>query len=180
MKYKLLTLLTLAFLTISIPALAAASPGEHEHHRSDKHPVIDWSSYPADIQALKSELDQIRTEQKSLFHQMRSQSEVIKEARKTLTSDQRNTLKKPAKPLIEQMKTSRDAIHDMREKKHESWNSFHEHATKQQWSPAKKDLQTIIKQKRQILENQHTIVKLQKQLITLINPSHESHIHTEE
>jgi hypothetical protein len=178
MKYKLLSLLALALMTISTPAFASASPGELHH--PNKPPVIDWSAYPADIQALKSELDQIRAEQKGLFEQMRSQSDVIKEARKTLTSDQRNTLKKPAKQLIEQMKASRDAIHDLREKKHEAWDNFHEHATKQQWSPAKSDLQGIIKQKRQILEKQKTIVKLQKQLITLINPTHESHIHIEE
>jgi len=179
MKNKLLALAALAMLTISMPALAAAAPNEHHHH-SGKPPMIDWSSYPADIQALKTQLDQIRTEQKGLFVQMRSQNDQIKDARKTLTSEQRKTLKKPARQLIEQMKSSRDSIHDLRKQKHEAWDNFHKHASGQQWSSAKSDLQTIIKQKRQILEKQQNIVKLQKQLILLINPSHETHIHTVE
>ncbi|WP_239615918.1 hypothetical protein [Cohnella mopanensis] len=180
MKNKLVTMISLIVLTLSMPAFVAAAPHEHEHHHSGQPPVLDWSSYPADIQALKSQLDQIRTEQKGLFEQMRSQSAQIKDARKTLSSDQRNTLKKPAKMLIEQMKVTRDAIHELRKQKHEAWDSFHEHASGKQWSSAKEDLQKIIKQKQQILDKQQSIVKLQKQLIVLINPSHESHIHIED
>lgn len=126
---------------------------------------------PADIQALKTQLDQIKTEQKSLFQQMKSQNEQIKEAGKSLTKDKRNSLKKPAKQLIEKMKASKEAIREMRDLKRESWNSFHEHAEKKQWAAAKTDMETIVKQKRLIIEKQQNIVRLQKQLITLIGPT---------
>lgn len=175
MKNRLLTLLVVALLSISLPAFAAASPGEHHH--SDK-PALDWKSYPADIQALKVQLDDIRTQHHGLFEQIKSQHEQIRSARRALTSEQRNTFKGEAKQLIMKMKASRDEIHSLREKKHDAWNSFHEHADARQWSTAKSDLQLIIKQKQQILEKQQNILRLQKKLIVLISPSAPSPAHT--
>ncbi len=178
MKNRLLTFLTLALLTLAVPALIAAAPGEHSH--SGPKPVVDWKAYPADIQAQKMQLDKIRSEQKALFEQLKSQHDQIRAARKALTLDQRKTLTKPARMLIEQMKSSRDDIRTLRNQKREAWGSFHKHAEGKQWSSAKSDMETIIKQKQQILEKQKGILKLQKQLITLISPSHESHVHTME
>ncbi|WP_256759063.1 hypothetical protein [Cohnella sp. WQ 127256] len=178
MKNRILTLFALAMLMISMPALIGAAPGEHHH--SDKRPVIDWNSYPADIQALKIQLDNIKTEQKSLFEQMKAQHDQIRDARNALSSDQRNTLKDPAKQLILQMKTTRDEIHALRSQKHEAWDSFYDHSAKKQWSSAKSDLQTVINQKQQIIVKQKSIVKLQNQLITLIKPTTQMHIHSEE
>ncbi|MCD9022360.1 hypothetical protein [Cohnella silvisoli] len=181
MKNRLLTLLTLAVLMIAAPSLIAAAPAAApgEHHHSDQKPTVDWKSYPADIQALKVQLDKIRSEQKGLFETMKSQQEQIKSARKTLTSDQRHTLKKPAKMIIEKMRASRDDIHALRDQKHDTWQSFQAHAESKQWSSAKSDMQTIIQQKLQIVEKQQGLVKLQKQLLILINPAHESHILSE-
>ncbi|MFB9278310.1 hypothetical protein [Cohnella cellulosilytica] len=174
MRRFLYALLTLTALAVAVPTLASAHPGEpHRHERSDK-PSIDWSALPADIQALKTQLDQIRTEQKNLFRQMKSQNEQIREARKTLTTEKRNSLKKPAKQLIDKMRVSKEAIHDMRDRKRESWDSFREHSENKQWVDAKSDLEAIVKQKRQILQNQQNIVRLQKQLLTLISPSAQS------
>jgi predicted nucleic acid-binding Zn-ribbon protein len=177
MKNRLITLLTLALLAIAAQSLIAAAPGEHHH--SQQKPIVDWKSYPADIQALKVELDKIRAEQKGIFETIKSQREQIRSARKELTSDLRKELKKPAEQNIEQMRATRDDIHTLRNQKHDAWDSFQEHADKKEWSSAKNDMQTIIKQKKQIVEKQQGIVKLQKQLIGLINPTNESHIHSE-
>ncbi|RED57546.1 hypothetical protein [Cohnella lupini] len=175
---RIVTILTLVLLTISAPLLLAATPGQEHHHPEQKAP-IDWSAYPADVQALKAQLDQIRIEQKGLFRQMRSQNDQIKRARESLTPEQRNSLKKPAKQLIQQMISSRDAIRSLRDKKHESWDKFQEHAASKQWDPAKNDLRSIIEQKKQIVEKQQGILKLQKQLLTIINPSSQSHVHSD-
>jgi hypothetical protein len=186
MKNRLSALLALILLTISVPALASAAPtpapvpapkGGHFH---EQRSPLDWKSYPADIQALKGQLDQIRSEQKGLFEQMKSQNDTIREVRKTLSPDKQKTLVKPAKLLIQQMKASRNEIRSLRSQKHEAWDNFHQHAEGKQWSSAKSDLQTIIKQKQQILEKQRTIVKLQKQLITLIDLPQQSHVHIED
>jgi predicted nuclease with TOPRIM domain len=174
---RLVTLLTIALLTISVPAIAAAAPGEHNH--SQPMPTADWKSYPADIQALKAQLDNIRTEQKALFEQIKSQHEQIRAARKTLTSAQRYSLKKEAKQLVEKMRTSRDDIHVLRNQKHEVWDSFLQHAEGKQWSSARSDMETIVKQKKQIFEKQQGILQLQKQLLVLINPSSQTHVHSE-
>ncbi|BBI36098.1 hypothetical protein [Cohnella abietis] len=178
MNKRLLALLALSLLLISVPALVAAAPSEHHHYEQKNTP--DWKSYPADIQALKLQLDKIRTEQKSLFVKMKSQHDLITEARKTLTTDQRTTLKEPAKLIIEQMKTTRDSIHALRKQKHEAWDSFYAHAESKKWSVAKSELQAIIKQKEQIVQKQQNILKLQKQLIALVSPTHESHVHSGE
>lgn len=177
MKNRLLTLLAVVLLTISVPALAAAAPGQHKH--SQPMPTLDWKSYPADIQALKVQLDHIRTEQKTLFDQIKSQHEQIRAARRTLTSNQRNSMKKEAKQLVEKMKTSRDDIHVLRNQKHEVWDSFHQHAELKQWSTAKSDMETIVKLKKQILEKQQGILQLQKKLLMLINPSSQTPVHSE-
>lgn len=174
MRRFLYALLTLTALAVAVPTLASANPGEPHRHEHPNKPNIDWGAMPADIQALKTQLDQIRTEQKNLFRQMKSQNEQIKEARKTLTAEKRNSLKKPAKQLIDKMRVSKEAIHDMRDRKRESWDSFREHSEKKQWTEAKSDLETIVKQKRQILHNQQNIVRLQKQLLSLINPTAQS------
>jgi hypothetical protein len=174
---RLLTLLTVALLTMSVPTIAAASPGEHHH--SQPMPTVDWKSLPADIQALKVQLDNIRTEQKTLFEQIKFQHEQIRAARKTLTPDQRKSLKKDVKPLVEKMKTSRDDIHVLRNQKHEVWDSFHQHAEGKQWNSAKSDMETIVKQKKQILEKQQGILQLQKQLLVLIKPLSQTRVHSE-
>jgi predicted nucleic acid-binding Zn-ribbon protein len=177
MKNRLLTLLTLALLTIAAPSLIAATPGEHHH--SQQKPTVDWKSYPADIQALKVQLDKIRAEQKGIVETMKSQREQIRSARKAHTSDLSKELKKPASQIIEQIRAARDDIHALRNKQHDAWDSFQEHADKKEWSSAKSDMQMIIKQKQQIVEKQQGIVKLQKQFIGLINPTNESHFHSE-
>lgn len=177
MKNRLLTILTLALLTIAVPSLIAASPGEHHH--SEHKPTMDWKSYPADIQALKVQLDTIRAEQKGIFETMKSQQEQIRSARKAHKSDLSKELKKPEKQIIDQMRATRKDIHTLRDQKHVVWDSFQEHVDKKDWSSAKSDMQTIIKQKKQIVEKQQGIVKLQKQLIGLIDPTNESLLHSE-
>jgi predicted nuclease with TOPRIM domain len=177
MKNRLLMLIAVALLVISVPTIVVAAPGEHRH--SQPMPTLDWKSYPSDIQVLKVQLDNLRTEQKTLFEQIKSQHEQLKVARKTLTSDQRKSLKKEATQLFEKMKTSRDDIHVLRNQKHEVWDSFHLHAEGKQWSSARTDMETIVEQKRQILAKQQGILELQKQLLLLINSSSQSHVHSE-
>ncbi|MFC5401686.1 hypothetical protein [Cohnella soli] len=154
------------------------SPDHHRQHGKEQAPVMDWSSFPADIQALKTQLDQIRGEQKNLFQQMNANRDQIREARKALTSDQRSSLKKPALKLIGQMKSTRESIHKLRGKKREAWESFHQHTEVKQWSNAKNDLEGIVKQKKQILAHQKEIVKLQGELLKLVSSSNQSNVDT--
>jgi len=186
MKRILYVLLALTTLAVSVPTPATAHPGEggghghgHGHpgpNRPEMPPQVDWNAMPADIQALKTQLDQIRTEQKNLFLQMRAQHEQIKKARQTLTSAQRQKLKKSSKPLFEQLKSTRDSIRALREQKRGAWQSFGEHAEKKEWAAAKSDLEKILKQKKEIVGKQQGIVKLQQQLIAMIGPA-QSHVH---
>jgi len=173
MKRLLYLLLTFTALSVAVPRPASAHPGSpHSHgHREDKAPQIDWTALPADIQAVKSKLDQVRSEQKGLFLQMRSQNEQIKNARDSLTDEQRKKLKTPAKQLIQQMRASRDDIRDARERKRATWDSFRANAEKKRWPAAKSDLETILKQKQEIVAKQQSIVRLQKQLLELISPA---------
>lgn len=176
---RFLTLLAVALLTISVPALVTAAPDSGEHHHSQPMPALDWKSYPADIQALKAQLDNIRTDQKKVFEQIKSQHEQINVARKALTSSQRSLFKKDAIQLVMKMKSSRDDIHSLRNQKHIVWDSFHQHAEDKQWDSAKSDMETIVKQKKQILEKQQGILQLQKQLLVLIKPSAETHVRSQ-
>jgi hypothetical protein len=184
MRNRLLTLFMVALLSLTIPMLmAAAAPEEHhqtpeKHNHSEHRPALDWKAYPADIQALKVQLDDIRVQQKTLFEQIKSQHEQIHSARKALTSDKRKTVRTQAKQLLVKMKATKDEIHSMREKKHEAWDSFHEHAGANQWSMAKSDLEGIIKQKQQIYDKQQNILKLQRQLLMLISPTAQTHVHS--
>lgn len=185
---RLLTLLAASLLAIALsaPSFAAAHPGgehggEHGHpEEQQRTEAADWSSYPADIQAIKAQLDKIKSDQKGLSATMRSNSDMIREARKALTDDQKKSLKKSAKKIIQQMKASREDIHALRRQKQEAWDKFHALAASKQWEPAKNELQTILKQKQQIYEKQQGVVKLQSQLLKLITPSHESNMHSVE
>ncbi|MFC5469776.1 hypothetical protein ACFPPD_13665 [Cohnella suwonensis] len=195
MRIKRMALLALVAILAFASTASASSVETASHPDRDRHghdgdpslapghrhgegpaPVVDWSGYPADIQALKAELDRIRGEQKSLFEKMNANRDQIREARKALSTDQRSTLKKPALKLIEKMKANREDIHDLRGKKREAWESFHEHAGYKQWAEAKSDLEGIVKQKKQILAYQKEIVGLQGQLLKLIGPSSQSNV----
>ncbi|RKP47206.1 hypothetical protein D7Z26_23130 [Cohnella endophytica] len=190
---KLLRIATSALIALAIPSMAAAAVhpgGEHGQHRvHDEHNYpgeknrsesADWSTYPADIQAIKAQLDKIKSDQKILFETMRTNGEQIREARKTLTTAQKQSLKKSAQTIIKQMKSSREEIHTLRDQKKQAWDRFQSFADSKQWNSAKSELQTILKQKQQIYEKQQSVVKLQTQLLKLISPSHESHIHSVE
>jgi hypothetical protein len=180
MRKKLITLIASVALLLSLPAFASAShPGEGHPSFEPRH-SIDWKAYPTDIQAYKSQLDQIRDEQRELFHRMKAQHRQLRETGNALTDEQQQKLKQKANPIVEQMKASKESIHALRERKNEAWDSFHEHAQQKQWSSAKSDLETIVKQKRAILEKQQTILKLQKQLIELMPAVSSKHIHSEE
>ena len=105
MNKRLLALLIAALLTVSAPWTVAASAPDGEKNDANKpRPSLDWKAYPADIQALKVQLDSIRDQQKGLFAQMKEQHDQIREARKSLTDNQRKSLKKDTLKIIEQMK----------------------------------------------------------------------------
>jgi hypothetical protein len=177
MSKRLLMLFMLSLALIAVPTIvSAADPGEHP--RSDR-PTVDWKTYPSDIQALKVKLDDIRSEQKVLFQQIRSQHEQLKSARKALKDNPGKTLNKEATAITQQMKASREEIHKLRSQKHEAWNSFYEQADNKQWGEAKSSLEAIVRQKEEILKHQQGILKLQQQLIKLINPAQQSHVHAE-
>lgn len=181
MNQRLLTLLIAAVLIVSVPLSAAAyAPDGEKHEANAPRPSLDWKAYPADIQALKVQLDTIRDQQRGLFAQMKDQHDQIREARKTLSESQRQSLKKDARSIVEQMKATRDSIHALRDQKRASWDKFHAHSRDKQWSDAKSDLQAIVNQKQQILENQRNILKLQQQLISLMKPTAGMHDHAKQ
>ncbi|MFC5700766.1 hypothetical protein ACFPVX_05710 [Cohnella faecalis] len=175
MKSKWIALLGAATLAFSVPAVAAAGPAhEHGHshdngHRHEKaDQALDWSSYPADLQALKSQLDKLRDEQKDVYRQIHEQREQIKAANHSLTQEQRKKVFGKAKTLIEKLKASSQTIREKRDQKRAAWEQFHQHTAAKQWDAAKSDLQTIVERKKDILEDQRNIVKLQKQLTELL------------
>ncbi len=181
MNQRLLALLIVVLLTVSAPLSAAAFAPDGEKHDANKpRPSLDWKAYPADIQALKVQLDSIRDQQKGLFAQMKEQHDLIREARKTLSESQRQSLKKDARGIVEQMKATRDSIHALRDQKRASWDKFHAHSRDKQWNDAKNDLQAIVTQKQQILDNQKNILKLQQQLIALMKPTAGMHDHAKQ
>ncbi|MBO9600716.1 MAG: hypothetical protein J7559_23195 [Cohnella sp.] len=176
MNYRMLTILIAALLTVSAPlTVAAFAPDGEKHEANTPRPSLDWKSYPADIQALKVQLDSIRDQQKGLFAQMKNQHDQIREARRTLSETQRQSLKKDARNIVEQMKATRDSIHALRDQKRANWDKFHAHSRDKQWNDAKNDLQTIVIQKQQILDNQRNMLKLQQQLISLMKPAAGTH-----
>lgn len=180
MNKRLLALLIAALMTVSAPwTVAASAPDGEKHDTNSPRPSLDWKAYPADIQALKVQLDSIRNQQKGLFAQMKDQHDQIREARKSLSDIQRKMVKKDAQKIIEQMKATRDSIHTLRDQKRANWDKFHSHSQSKQWSEAKTDLQAIVNQKQQILDNQKNMLKLQQQLITLMKPSASMHFHAE-
>ncbi|MFC5528895.1 hypothetical protein [Cohnella yongneupensis] len=179
MNKRLLILLVAALMTVSAPLMVAAATPDGDKH-NEPRPSLDWKAYPAEIQALKVQLDSIRDQQKGLFAQMKNQHDQIREAQKSLNDNQRKAMKKNAQKIIEQMKATRDSIHTLRDQKRTSWENFHSHSKDKLWSDAKTDLQTIVKQKQQILDNQRNILKLQQQLIVLMKPTESMHYHAEE
>lgn len=180
MNNRLLMLLIAALLTVSAPLTVAASAPDGEKHGANiPRPSMDWKAYPADIQALKVQLDNIRDQQKGLFAQMKDQHDQIREARKSLTEAERKSLIKDARKIIEEMKATRDSIHTLRDQKRECWDKFHSHTQGKQWDDAKSDLQAIVNQKQRILENQKNILKLQQQLIGLMKPTASMYNHTQ-
>lgn len=179
MNKRLLLLLVVVLMTVSAPLMAAAKTPGNDKHSSEPRPSLDWKAYPAEIQALKVQLDSIRDEQKGLFARMKEQHLQIRDARKSLTDNQRKMLKKDAGPIIEKMKSTRDSIHTLRDQKRASWDSFHAHSKEKQWGEAKTDLQSIVQKKQQILDNQKNILKLQQQLLLLMKPSAGTHFHME-
>lgn len=180
MNKRLLMLLVVVLMTVSAPLMAAAATPDGDNRNSEPRPSLDWKAYPAEIQALKVQLDDIRDQQKGLFAQMKDQHRQIRDARNSLNENQRKTLKKDAQKIIEQMKSTRDSIHTLRDQKRVSWDSFHSHSKEKQWGEAKNDLQSIVQKKQQILDNQKNILKLQQQLLLLMKPSASTHFHAEQ
>lgn len=148
--------------------------GEHRQiepgqpHRPRPVTELNWDSYPADLQAMKRQLDDIRDKQKGLFELMKRQHEQLHDARKQLTPSRRETVKKSAIEIVGRMKATHSSIHALRQQKHETWSSFRKHADAKQWVDAKADMKRILDQKRQIVAKQQEIVTQQQQLLSLM------------
>lgn len=179
MTKRLLVLLVAALLTVSAPVMAAAHP-DGDKPNPEARPSIDWKAYPAEIQALKTQLDGIRDQQKNLFAQMKDQHKQIHDARKALSDAQRKAVSKDAQKIVEKMKATRDSIHTLREQKRTAWDKFHSHSQDKKWTEAKTDLQTVVAKKQEILDNQKNILKLQQQLLVLMKPAASMHFHAEQ
>lgn len=170
MTKPFITFLTLIVLTLAVsPLTAIAEPSEHHH--SKRMPALDWKAYPADIQVLKQELDRMRSKQKLIFQQMKSQYRQIRNARKALTPEQRTALKNPASKIAEQIKASRMSILALRKQKHAAWDQFRVNAEAKRWDAAKSDLQSIITLKGQIIEKQQDMLQQQQKMIALLSAS---------
>jgi chromosome segregation ATPase len=173
-KYMLAALLSLLLSVSAASSAASAHPG---HERSDgpgqfsphQHPEIDWASTPADIQALKAQLDRLRTEQRELFDQMRGQREQLKSAHQNLTEQKRQALKHNTEPLVKQMHETHDSIHSLRDQAHSTWHQFYDHSQIKQWDAAKRDLRAIISVKQQMIANQKIILQTQKRMVELMS-----------
>lgn len=157
-------------LVLSSPAPAAAAhPGEgHKadgQHHERFHPQPDWSTYPAEIQAYKAQLDQLREQQRELFEQFKLQRQQIKSAHEKLSDKKRNALKGDMKDVLSELQTTRDAIHSLRDKKLAAWQQFHQHCQSKQWDAAKIDIQTVVETKQQIIAKQRTILETQQRLV---------------
>ncbi|WEK53853.1 MAG: hypothetical protein P0Y55_14990 [Candidatus Cohnella colombiensis] len=178
MHNRLITIIMIAVTLVLSPTLVDAAPNHKPHPQQPNH-SIDWNAYPADIQAFKLQLDHIRDQQKALFKQMKEQHNQLRTATQTLSPEERKQFEASAGKTIEQLKNTRDVIHALRSQKHSAWDQFHKHAAMKKWTEAKADLESILKQKQQILVSQQNIVNLQKQLITLIKPATGTHLHSE-
>jgi TolA-binding protein len=177
---NLLAILVTLVLILTSSAVAAAHPEHqqsedpgrhgHHHHQQHQHPQVDWSATPADIQAVKAQLDRLRTEQKGLFEQIRQQREQIKSAHQNLKDQNRQAVKGGTKELVKQLHTSRESIHSLREQAHAEWHRFYDHNQAKQWDAAKTDLHKIVTLKQEIITNQKMIVRTQQRIVELMKP----------
>jgi multidrug resistance efflux pump len=169
MRSKTLAALACLSLLLSAPAMAQAGhpghPGEERHHRLEQHPRIDWSAYPADVQAYKKTLDQLKEQQKALFEQFKQQRMAMRSAREKMTDDQRETFKSQVQNWLIELKSARQSIRSLSEQKHDAWEHFRQHASSKQWEAAKADMQTIIAKKREIIGYQQKVLALQKKIV---------------
>ncbi|TJY41999.1 hypothetical protein E5161_12465 [Cohnella pontilimi] len=161
-------------LVLSAPSAFAAthpiqhhSGGDHrpEHHQ---HPDIDWSAAPADIRALKAQLDQLRAEQKGLYEQMRQQRDRIKSAHRGLSEEKRQALSGEAKEQMKQLFEASKALRELKDKTHAAWDEFYKHSQAKEWTAAKKDMESIIALKREAVAKQKNVVLIQQRLAELI------------
>jgi hypothetical protein len=157
-------------LLLSFPSLMAAHPGGHDHsggHEGYEGRAleVDWSAYPADIQVYKGQLDQLRAQQRGLFEQFKHQRLEIRSIHKGLTEDKRKALKNEVKDVLEQLRTTRDSIHVLRDQKQAAWVQFHRHGTEKKWDAAKADLQTVVARKQEIIARQRTVLQAQQTIL---------------
>lgn len=170
-------------LLLTVPAWAAAHPGEHrddsvrsEEHGSHGHdhghghsqhqrPELDWSAYPADFQVFKTQLEQLKSQQKALFEQFKQQREQIRAAHDKLSEAKRKSLKAGMNDLVTQLKAARLDIRKLSEQKRTAWDQFTQHAAGKQWDAAKLDMQTVIGKKREMLARQQQLLEIQKKIL---------------
>lgn len=177
MRNKSRAILLAFCLLLSMPAWAAAHPGgqhgdggrsgEHGGHGQAEHqpPEINWSAYPAEFQSFKTELDQLKEQQKGMFAQFKEQRKQIHAAHRKLSEAKRNALKTDMKDLIVKLKSTRHDIQMLSNQKRAAWDLFSQHATAKQWEAAKLDMQAVIARKKEILAKQQSLLDTQKQMI---------------
>jgi len=142
------------------------SEGQGGHgHSEHRHPELDWSAYPADFQVFKTQLEQLRAEQKGLFEQFKTQREQIRAAHDKLSEAKRKSLKTDMKDLVTNLKATRVEIRKISEQKRSAWDQFSQHSAAKQWDAAKLDMQTVIAKKQEMIAKQKQMLDTQKKIL---------------
>ncbi|KIL37375.1 hypothetical protein SD71_01495 [Cohnella kolymensis] len=153
--------LGVALSVTAAQSVFAASPGSASNVSVKKAQHSAWTEQTT---VLKTQLESLRTQQKSLAVDIKALHVSNKSARKGIAKEQKAAIKASLRDLAQQMKTIHASIESLRAQKQAQWLQLKEAKKAGQTEVGVAALEQIVSLKGQIIQAKQSVLSLQQTL----------------